>query len=151
MEPLTLQKRIRFLIEYIKGYSVYYIKDGDNFAGYCTVSRGGVRYSFAKYDDIVVGPYFVAPEYRGKKLSEIMVGTIINELETEYKYVYEWIRNDNVPSIKCAEKLGLEKIKTVKLTRFLRRIVESETGNYIIYRRKINLRKENATYENLDY
>jgi|LSQX01.1.fsa_nt_gb hypothetical protein len=40
-EKMTLVKRIRFMLDYIRGYKVFYIMQNGEMVGYCMVTRGG--------------------------------------------------------------------------------------------------------------
>ena len=74
MEPTTIMRRIRFLIDYCYGYAVYYLKKGSEWIGYCTITNGkNPRFWFATDSDIVIGPYFIDEQFRGNGYSEIMV------------------------------------------------------------------------------
>ena len=57
MEPTTIMRRFRFLIDLHYGYKVYYLKKDGVFVGYCTVTSGkNPRFWFAENEDIIVGP-----------------------------------------------------------------------------------------------
>jgi L-amino acid N-acyltransferase YncA len=137
-EPLTLQRRVRFLLEWLKGYKVYYLEKEGTIVAYSVVSRGGGRYGFATNKDIVVGPYFVKEEHRGKRYSEILVSELLYNEKIEYEYAYDWIRYDNIPSIKCAERAGFFKTDTMDMKRPFRRleVCSDHIGDYFLFKYK---------------
>ena len=134
MERITLQRKIRFFIELLRGYKVYYLMVENNLVAYSVVSKGGGRYSFASKKDIVVGPYFVDEKYRGKGYSEILVKEIL--ALDNYQYAYDWIRKDNIPSLKCSFKVGFIITDTADVVKPFRRIVvrDDNSGEYYILR-----------------
>lgn len=137
-EPLTLQRRVRFLKEYLKGYRVYYLVVNDEIVAYSVISRGGGRYHFAEKEDIVVGPYFVLPEHRGNHYSETLVGEILQLKSITWRDAYDWIRYDNIPSIKCAEKVGFVKVDTMDMVGPFRklRLCRDHVGDYWLFKYK---------------
>ena len=114
MEPLSLQRRVRFFLEWLKGYKVFYLVVNEEIVAYSVVSRGGGRYGFASRKDIVVGPYFVKEEHRGNRFSEVLVSGLLHNDNIDYDYAYDWIRYDNVPSIKCAERVVSTQFRAIK-------------------------------------
>ena len=128
MEPLTVQRRVRFIIELIRGYKVYYLYKDKQVVAYSVVSPGGGRYSFAGKKDIVVGPYYVSPECRGNHYSEILVRQILNLDNIDYEYAYDWVRKNNTASMITSERIGFTVIGTANLKGITRRIVPC-TGN----------------------
>ena len=142
MEPLTLFKRARFLIDRVFGYRVYYIRScelGDNpnkYIGYCTVTSGkNPRFFFANKKDIVIGPYYVDEKSRGKGWATKLVETVITLCEKDWENAYVMIKNSNVSSIKVTEKLGGKLIFHVHNTIF-KRLKKTDKGEYGIYRIK---------------
>lgn len=73
-EKFKLVRRIRFWSELLKGgYKVYYLVDGDVLVGHCVVTPGGRRLNASTKEDIVLGPYFVDSEFRGKGYAKVLV------------------------------------------------------------------------------
>ena len=144
-EPLTFQRRVRFLLELLKGYKVYYLVHSDEIVAYCVISRGGGRYNFAGKNDIVVGPYFVIEEHRGKHYSEQLVSFLLNYPKITYRYAYDWIRYDNIPSIRCAEKVGFYKVDSMDMVGPFRilRICHDHVGDYWLFKFN-NIKNENS-------
>lgn len=129
MEPLTIQRRVRFLIEFFRGYKCYYLSADRIIVAYSVVSPGGGRYSFASNEDIVVGPYFVAPEYRGNHYSELLVREILNLDSLKYNAAYDWVRKNNIASMKTSNRIGFTIVGTASLQGPFRRIVMSQGDN----------------------
>lgn len=137
-EKQTPQRFIRFLFELHKGYTVYYLEKDENIVAYSVVSKGGGRYHFAENSDIVVGPYFVLEEYRGNHYSEILVSEILNHIETDYRYAFDWVKKTNEPSLKCSDRVGFRIVNTADIIPPLRKIVvrNNDSGEYYILRMK---------------
>lgn len=137
MEQLTLRKRIRFSLALINGYEVIYMKHFDEFIGYCVVTRGGAgRYSFTSVNDIVIGPYFIKPSYRGQGLSTFLLNKVLNNFYSNYHYAFDYIEKYNTPSIKVTERVGFEYYSKAHISRFKRKIIpnDSKESLFIIYR-----------------
>jgi len=125
----SIQNRIRFLLEFVKGYKVYYLIIEKNIVAYCVISKGGGRYSFARKEDIVVGPYFVEKEERGKHYSEILVSELVLYDGIQYNDAYDWIRKTNIPSLRCSDNVGFKIIGTADVVKPFRRILLRKDGS----------------------
>lgn len=137
MEPLTWKRRIRLLMAITSGFKVYYLVDGENYAGYCLVQNGkDKRYKFATQNDILVGPYFVSEKYRGKKLSIFLLDFILKKSDIDFENAYDYIGKDNTPSIKASEAVGFEFYSDARLSKYMRTIslCSDDQGEYAIYR-----------------
>lgn len=133
MEPITIMRRFRFLIDFHYGYKVYYLKKDGEYVGYCTITNGkNPRFWFASEKDILVGPYFVEESYRGKGYSTKMVDWVIHKCGLSWKNAFLYILNTNIPSIRVVEKLGGTKIFNVHNT-FYRKLVKKDSGEYGIH------------------
>lgn len=133
MEPTTLLRRLRFLIDLHYGYSVYYLMEGEAFLGYCAITSGkNPRFWFAGDGDIIVGPYFVDKGCRGRGLATALVDIVLKHCETDWRRAFVSIKNSNAASIRVTEKLGGRLLFHVRNTR-LKRLVKSESGDYGIY------------------
>jgi RimJ/RimL family protein N-acetyltransferase len=137
MESLSLRRRIRLLMAYFAGYEVYYVAIGKEFIGYCLVQSGSDRrYTFATKEDIIVGPYFIREDYRGKKLSISLLKYVLYTAETNFKNAYDYIHKDNIPSIKASKAVGFKYMSGAKISKLTRQIslCDSNTGEYLIFR-----------------
>lgn len=141
LRRLSFRQKIRFYINLIFGYRVYHLYEKNNEIGYCVVANGGSnRYPFASKDDIIVGPYFISEEYRGRKLSIYLVRICVSELENDYIAAYDFIRKDNIASIKTTEACDIEYFSDANYTKFLRILkpVNNHNGEFLIYRHSHN-------------
>ena len=59
--------------------------------------------------DIVLGPYFVSPEHRGKGYAKVIVRMTLEYCTYDYECAYDWIHDDNYASIKTSEACGMVK------------------------------------------
>ncbi|MFC7319289.1 GNAT family N-acetyltransferase [Halobacillus campisalis] len=137
LEPITLKRRIRLLLAYFTGYTVYYIGENNNLIGYCLVQNGkDNRYKFASEKDVIVGPYFIHEEYRGRKLSKILLEFILKQPELTFRYAYDYIHKDNIPSIKATEAVGFHYLSHAHISKFLRtiKLCEKGEGDYVVYK-----------------
>ena len=133
MEPLTFFKRLRYLSEYRHGYKVYYLQSGKVIVASCAVTSGkNPRYFFAGNDDVIIGPYYVDPAYRGHQYTYKMLRRIF-EKRPDIKTAYVMIKNTNIPSIKTAQKLGGKLIMHVHNTK-IKKLIRKEDGEYGIYK-----------------
>ena len=137
-EPMSLVRRARFLFDYLhKGrYRVYYLKIDNDIVGYCYIAPGGRRLNCSTNDDIVVGPYYIKEQYRGKGLSEILIKASLENNSYTYSVAYEWVLKKNIPSIKACEACGFIKYGELNVVGKMRRLVEVSDGKYIIFMKK---------------
>jgi len=134
MEPTTILRRVRFFIEYIYGYNVYYLKKENTFIGYCTITSGrNPRFWFANKKDIIIGPYFILEKQRGNGYAKKMVSTIINFCETNWQNGYVIIKKNNIPSISVTEMVDGELMFYVH-NNVVKKLIRKESGEYGIYK-----------------
>lgn len=135
LEPLSFRRRVRLFLAYFSGFKVYYLKYKDNYVGYCLVQSGkDRRYKFADEKDIMVGPYFIHENYRGQKLSIVLLDFVLNKVKLDFRYAYDYIHKSNVPSIKASKAVGFKFFSDANVSKILRRIelCASGHGEYII-------------------
>lgn len=134
LEKLTFKRRIRLIFAFFAGYSVYYLVKSGKYIGYCLVQSGkDRRYKFATEKDIIVGPYYINEEYRGKKLSIELLNYILKHSGLEFECAYDYISKDNLPSIKASEAVGFKYMSDAIITKFTRNIKLCENkGQYEI-------------------
>ncbi|TWH79373.1 hypothetical protein [Sedimentibacter saalensis] len=139
LEPISMRKRLRFLLAYFAGYKVYYMAKDDEYIGYCVVENGrDIRYKFATNKDILVGPYFVKEDYRGRKLSVMLLEVILHNIGLRYNYAWDYIKKTNIPSIKASSKVGLSYFSDATISSITRQLVllQDNKGDYCIMRYK---------------
>lgn len=135
-EKMTFPRRIRLLMEYFaKGkYKVFYLAVNGRLVGHCVVAYGNRRLKCSSEEDIVLGPYFVDPEYRGSGYAKDIVRMTLNHGGLEYRYAYDYINKTNVPSIKTTLFCGFEKCGELDIEGPLHKLVIKQDGEYNIYR-----------------
>lgn len=136
MEPCTLRKRIRFSLECMAGYKVYYLVKGSEKVGYCLVSSGGTqRYKdFSTKRDVIVGPYFIAPNWRGRHLSELMLTQVLKTIRTTFDYAYDYIEKTNIISQHTSKRVGFCSVCDIKVTAMFRILHKTNDGEYLLFR-----------------
>ena len=130
---MTLFNKIRWRNQYEYGYRVYRLLDESGDVGYCGISDGGIGdYPHASGDDIIIGPYFVSEDQRGKGYAARMIDLILKEHELTYDKAWIHIATDNTPSIKTAENLGFEMVFRAVMND-KHQLEKSDDGNYCVY------------------
>ena len=133
MEPTTLMRRIRFLIDLKYGYFVYYLQLNQELIGYCTITSGkNPRFWFANDSDIIIGPYYIDVKYRGNGYSTKLVDLVINKCDIMWNNAYAYILNTNTPSIRVIERVGGKLLFHVHNTIY-RKLIKKKNGEYGIY------------------
>ena len=134
-EQLTYVRKVRLALEVIRGgYYVYYLSKKEGFVGYCVVTPGGRRLKKSSKNDIVLGPYFIAPVYRGKGFAKELIKLTLEHCVYDYRYAYDWIHKNNVGSIRATETCGFEECGRLNVVGPFRCLIESNEGDNIIYR-----------------
>lgn len=127
-------RTIRETLDYIRGkYNVIYLAKDDVLVGYGIVTRGGGRNKFATKYDVVFNSLYIVPEERGNGLGNLMINVFLHKLNIEYDTAYEYIRHDNIPSVKVAENNGFIKVSNAVRSGKLQNIIVSENGPIGIY------------------
>lgn len=105
--------------------------------GYCVVSQGGnPRYPFANKHDIIVGPLFISPEYRGHRLSIRLISKIVDEFEQSYSNAYAFIQKGNDISVKAFKRCGFQYYADARYSLFRILKENNNTGDFALYRYK---------------
>ena len=134
MEKISAAYRLRCIQEYFVGYIVYYIRIGDQWAGYCAVSSGrNPRYFFSTRDDIIFGRCYISPAFRGKGLSKKLVRQVLDHLGLKYKKAYAFVHAGNTPSHALCCGIGCHVVGHFDKVGRLRQIRKNENGAYTIY------------------
>lgn len=129
--------KVRMMLEHLRGgYKVIYMVRDQKILGHIVIARGGRRLKVSTREDIVVGPIFISPALRGKGIGTIGIRTVLKELGLQYRYAYEFIKEDNIASIRTVEKNGYTLAGRVKESGLLRNLVASEDGDFLVYRFK---------------
>ena len=129
--------KIRMMLEFILGgYSVIYMVCEGVVLGHLVIARGGRRLAVSTPEDVVVGPIFVSPELRGKGIGTAGIRVVLTELGLKYRYAYEFIKCDNLASIRTVTKNGYVFVGHVRERGLLKKLVECPDGDYVVYRYK---------------
>lgn len=129
--------RIRMLIELLKvGYEVYYMYDDNKILGHLVVAGGGGRIEISKKSDIVIGPIWVCPSYRGKGIGTKGIYAVLHLLNINYQNAYEFIDKKNLASIKSVEKNNYILIGAAKEHGLLKKIKLTDDGDLFVYKYK---------------
>lgn len=135
-EKMRIARRLRFWYELLKGgYRVYYLAYNETFVGYCVVTPGGRRLSVSTKNDIVLGPYFVSPEFRGRGYAKVLVRMTLANCTYDYKFAFDWIHKDNNASIKTSEACGfVQEGHRLNVVGVMRKLVLTDNGSNVIYK-----------------
>lgn len=133
MKRMNFKEILLHLIRLIHGYKVYILTDdNDNVKGSILFSKGGsFRYPFASKKDLIDGPSFTVPDYRGQGVAVRIGDAVMNEFETDYNVVYGTIRQDNLPSLKRVKKNGFIEESKLKAD-WLRRFHKDPNGDHVL-------------------
>lgn len=148
LDPPSFVRRIRFLLEYLsKGsYKVYYLEVNGTIVGYNVLVPGGRRLKCSSSKDMVSGPSYVLPEYRGNGYIVKLLKLGITYCCQDCENVYAWISKSNSASIKAYGKAGFDvnygELNIVGKMRKLRQ-VEKGAGSNIIAKYSLH-KQDNA-------
>ncbi len=135
MEKVSWAYRMRMLMEYFIGYRIFYIRRGEDWAGYCIVTDGSnPRYPFSTARDIIFGRYYISSPHRGAGLAAAMLKEVLDHSGLEYEKAYAYIHSGNTASHKTVLKLGAEVCGHFNKVGHFRRIVMDDKGAYTLYR-----------------
>lgn len=133
MRNMTLKEIILHLVRLIHGYKVYILADDhDIVKGSILFSKGGSsRYPFATKNDLIDGPSYTVPDFRGQGVAVRIGDAAMNEFEKDYDVVYGTIRRDNAPSLKRVKKNGFIVVSNLRVD-VLRRFHKDPDGNHVL-------------------
>lgn len=107
----SILDRAKLMLRVLRGYTVYYQTDGEKMVSYCFLKRNYLcKYAFLKKKDVLINPYYVSPEYRGRGLGGKLIEAAIADREEAWETVYAVVKEDNLPSIRTLEKLNFVKL-----------------------------------------
>jgi L-amino acid N-acyltransferase YncA len=93
----------------IRGYYLFSLEKNGKMIAYCFLKKNYLsKYPFMEKNDLIVNPYFVCEECRGRKLGEKIVKAALNNMPTDTENVWAIVLNDNIPSIKTLQRIGFE-------------------------------------------
>ena len=108
MRTINIKEYMLFLTRYIHGYKVYVLADTeDTVKGSIVFSNGGsFRYPFATKEDLIDGPSYTVPEFRGQGVAVRLGRAVMEKFERDYRVCYGTIANDNAASLARVRKNG---------------------------------------------
>ncbi len=113
-----LPRKIRETLDYIRGgYKVLYLFEEEKPVAYLTLVKGGGRYSFSKKTDMILCNVWVDVSSRGKGIASLIYKAATTLIDLHCDYIYAFIRDSNIPSIKAAMKNGFKKNANLMLTK----------------------------------
>lgn len=135
LEPMRPVRWVRFALEYVrKGrFRVYCLEVEGKPAAYCVATPGGRRLKCSTGADIVLGPYFVAPEFRGRGYGTRVLSLTLQYCAYPYENAYAWIEKKNLPSIRAAESCGFRQTGQLNVVGVMRRLQITAEGDDWIY------------------
>lgn len=133
MRKMTVKEIILHLLRLPHGYKVYILADNNDVVkGSILFTRGGsFRYPFATKKDLIDGPSYTVPEFRGQGVAVRLGDLAMNEFENDYETVYGTIKEDNIPSLKRVQKNGFVVESKLKID-WLRRFQKSSDGDHVL-------------------
>ena len=137
LQQHSFSTMLRYVLDYLrKGhYYIYYLEYKGTIIGECMVKPGGGRFKFSKASDIMIGgPYYVIPEYRGRGLSEVLIRKSLENCSYPWNNAYDYIKKDNLASIRVTEKCGFRKIAEINIDRITHTVKMAENnGRFAVY------------------
>lgn len=126
----------------LEGYGAYYMCQNGNVVGCAVITRGGGRMKCSGADDIVIGPYWIEPEYRGLGYGKKLVHAVLHESGLGYENAYAFVQKTNIPSIKTLEREGFVNVGEAGIEKYTHRWILSAGGGDYIYRLTCDRGKE---------
>lgn len=118
----------KLVLRVLRGYTVYYLTDGERIAGYCFLKRNYLRkYSFLKDNDMLINPYYVSPEYRGQGLGGKLIEAAIADQNERWETVWAVVKEENLPSIRTLERLNFSRIGFSEKRRWSHKLTDKGT------------------------
>lgn len=128
--------KVRMSRELFKShYSIVYMKINDKVIGHVVVGRGGSRIEMSTMNDIVIGPIWIIPEERAKGYGSKGIRFILDHLDINYEYAYEYIEKENKPSLRTVEKNGFEIVAECNEYGLFKKIRPCINGHIIVVRK----------------
>ncbi len=126
MRNMTWRQYCRFLLMLIHGYRVYIITDiCDVVKGSITFSTGGLFiYPFTSKNDLIEGPSYTIPEFRGQGVAVRISNIVLSKYESNYHNVYAVISKSNNASIRRVLKNGFILSESISVDRFHRYVFD---------------------------
>ncbi len=130
MRKMTFLQRGRFFTMKLHGYRVYLIGINDEVYSSIAFSGGGYRFPFANKKDLIYGPSYTIPEYRGQGLAARLGDAVIKEFEKDYENIYATVKLTNEASLRCLEKNGYVKERRIGVNEFTKIYYLDDGGSF---------------------
>ena len=91
-----------------KSYEHYLVYDGERLIHYSVVLPRYYRYPFMGSNDIQIGPYWTAEEYRGQGICPFIIRKTLSDYQLRRGYAYVLISEDNLKSQRSAIRGGVD-------------------------------------------
>ena len=128
--------KIRMIRElYESNYQIVYREKDKKIVGHLVIGRGGSRIEMSTTNDIVIGPIWVVPNERSHGYGSRGIRFILDEMNVNYNYAYEYIEKDNIPSIRTVEKNGFDFVDDCNEYGLFKVIRPCEEGHLKVYRK----------------
>ena len=133
-QEMYLKKTVRFILSMIRGSVIIYMKKDDEIVGYCLLEPGEGRYPDISGNDVVISPYVIKEDQRGKGYGTVLLSAVKDIIHNEKK-IYAMVKKDNIPSVRAMEKAGYSKIAFADIHGFLRRYSfnSSDESKFYVY------------------
>ncbi len=103
--------RLKLMLRACYGYYIYYVLDGTELCAYTFLKRNYLnRYRFMKGEHLLINPYYVKADYRGKGIATQMLRRVISTLPSECSRVWAVVEDNNYASICVLEKIGFSHV-----------------------------------------
>ena len=113
IHKLNFKTRLRYILSWYRCSEIYFLIDNNNyFAGYMILEKGGGRYKFSNKDDVIISPIYILLNYRGRNLSQLLMGCIPNN-----KKVFSIIGKENFISVNAHLTSGFKLYSDLKYKR----------------------------------
>ncbi|MBQ9532121.1 MAG: GNAT family N-acetyltransferase [Eubacterium sp.] len=136
-KSFSFNEKIKLHLRAIRGYYLYFVEYNEKMIAYCFLKKNYLgKYSFMNKNDLLINPYLVIEEHRGKKLGERILRAALNNAPSNTKNVWAVVLSDNTPSIKTLQKLDFVLAGYSNIKRFSHSLTTKRNDKLVF---KINL------------
>lgn len=106
--------RFRELLRSVRGYVVYALDVEGMIVSTVHIKHNYLhKYLFMEKDDCIINPYWTHKDYRNKGYARMLLKLVINN-NNNWNRLYAVVSENNTPSIKCLEAVGMRRIGYAK-------------------------------------
>lgn len=128
-QPMSFRKYIRFSISALRGSRIIYMEVDGETVGYCLLEPGGGRYKNLNKSDLVISPYVIREDLRGKGYGTRILKDVVS-LVGEKQIIFAIVKKDNCASLHAMEKAGYIYKTNANIVGLLRKYVFGDDANY---------------------